>query len=289
MINLSEIIVCPATHRTLSLSELDNENVLIEPVSGNTYKIVDGVFSMIPATLPAGLEGKKHMWDELQSNGFISYTLAPELNLTSGMEIVKDFSDFMNLSDFILDIGCGPQKERPQYATTKLSSDYVGLDPLLGHQPREFPFIHGIGEALPFPRDTFDNVIFCSSLDHMLNFKLSLEEAVRILKPGGKINLLLDNLDTSKCKKTPGGKALNILRRGGSQMLKGLKEHKLGQTLRYAIKIATLKIPSGAIDYFHPSFPDPQEVIGILDLLGCKKLKSRVFGSQIAIQSVKVA
>lgn len=48
----------------------------------------------------------------------------------------------------------------------------------------------GLGEALPFPDDTFDMLTMGFALRHVADLSLAFEEYQRILKPGGKILLL---------------------------------------------------------------------------------------------------
>lgn len=48
----------------------------------------------------------------------------------------------------------------------------------------------GLGEALPFPDDTFDFVTMSYALRHVADLKTTFEEYRRVLKPGGKMLLL---------------------------------------------------------------------------------------------------
>src|SRR5439155_20161971 len=110
------------------------------------------------------LQAKWSLWEELQANGEHSYTTAPEENLSVGARNdVARFAEFCDMRGAVLDVGCGPQI-RPSYAG---ADRFVGIDPLRGERRRDFDFVQGIGEYLPFRDDSFDQVLFATSLDHL--------------------------------------------------------------------------------------------------------------------------
>jgi ubiquinone/menaquinone biosynthesis C-methylase UbiE len=49
----------------------------------------------------------------------------------------------------------------------------------------EIPFVVAAAESLPFADDSFDYVLLLSVLEHVRDWRLTLAEAVRVLKPGG--------------------------------------------------------------------------------------------------------
>jgi SAM-dependent methyltransferase len=87
-----------------------------------------------------------------------------------------------NIKGILLDVG----SDKPSHSAALFSneSEYIGLDPYA--QGKEFRVV-GLGEVLPFGEDLFDAVIFNTSLDHILDYHTALEEAKRVLKPGGSI------------------------------------------------------------------------------------------------------
>lgn len=86
-------------------------------------------------------------------------------------------------SGVVLDVGC----DDPHIGASLLppAARYIGLDPF-GHQKNKFRVV-GFGEYLPFQDATFQGVLFNTTLDHMLDWHQALDEAVRVLVPGGTL------------------------------------------------------------------------------------------------------
>ena len=80
-----------------------------------------------------------------------------------------------------LDIGCGD----PDIGAALLSTEckYLGIDPFANVATSKK--LVGAAEDLPFVNACFDSVIFNTSLDHVLDYKLALLEARRVLRPDG--------------------------------------------------------------------------------------------------------
>lgn len=88
-------------------------------------------------------------------------------------------------SGLVLDVGCdNPALSRSLFPP---GVRYVGIDPGLG--PRPEPCLVGMAEFLPFRAESFDGVAFLTSLDHVLDYHAALDEAFRVLKPGGRLFL----------------------------------------------------------------------------------------------------
>jgi SAM-dependent methyltransferase len=86
-------------------------------------------------------------------------------------------------SGLTLDVGC----DDPRLSAGLLPplARYVGLDPF---SEKTAPFrLVGVGEFLPFGNATVDNVIFNTSLDHIFDWHRALDEAHRVLVPGGRL------------------------------------------------------------------------------------------------------
>ncbi len=73
----------------------------------------------------------------------------------------------------------------------------VGLDidfPRLQEaKTRGGPVINGVGEALPFPSETFDLVLSHEVLEHVEDDQAAINEIVRTLRPGGRLVLFCPN------------------------------------------------------------------------------------------------
>lgn len=210
---------CPGTKAPLQASGLD----LVSP-QGERYRRIDGVWDFVPQSLPDLKRGEWKTWEQLQANGVVSYQADPEHNLGVGKrQDFLEFAAFCNFHGKVIDVGVGPQKcpSHIQYATAT-NAFFVGVDPLVGEQPRCFAFVRALGEYLPFRAALFDQVLFVTSLDHFIDPRPALREAARVLAPGGEICVWLGEKDKSAPKPT--------------------KSHAWYESL---------KVPEGAEDRFH--------------------------------------
>jgi SAM-dependent methyltransferase len=165
---LAEILGCPVCHATLADARCT--------ACGRACPDGDH-------TPDNGLKPTWGLWEQPLANGAEVYDGDPVNNLSVGdRKDARAFAEFSRLTGRVLDVGCGPQA-RPSYAE---ADQFVGIDPLRGGD-REFAFVQGIAEYLPFRDDVFDRVLFATSLDHMLSPKRALAEARRVLKPDGLV------------------------------------------------------------------------------------------------------
>ena len=95
----------------------------------------------------------------------------------------------------IIDIGCGAGKITR--ALSEMGAYVTGIDPgerqiklarsvkLIGNER----FLEGAAEKLPLDSKSMDIALFCNSFHHVNrdNFDIAIEEAHRVLKPGGKL------------------------------------------------------------------------------------------------------
>ncbi|MGX5735306.1 methyltransferase domain-containing protein [Bosea thiooxidans] len=127
------------------------------------------------------------IWIEAFERGRREYEAAPALNLAvEGHTVADHFRGYLApfMSGSVLDIGCGPQV-LPSYLRGFPDAAVAGLDPLSGAERRDFQFVRGLAEFLPWPDDSFDVTLFATSLDHVLSLDWALDEVCRVLRPGG--------------------------------------------------------------------------------------------------------
>jgi SAM-dependent methyltransferase len=221
----------------------------------------------MPEPLPGPeLDARRAVWTTLQDNGARAYRAVPELNLSVGDRFdARAFGAFCRSAGRILDIGCGPQW-RPSYVSTE--ADAVGIDPLLGRQPRGLPFVQGLGEYLPFRDRSFDQVLFATSLDHVLDPLRSLAEAARCLRDDGRLCIWLDG------GSEVGGDSPRPLRVMARKALRSLASHDwlgtvgLVRTCTYVLRVACMPRPAGAVDCFHFQHVHPRLLEARLPELG---------------------
>ena len=104
-------------------------------------------------------------------------------NMSKGeLSKFRNMLSFFDLKSKVLDIGAGLG-----WYEKIISSDieYYGADPLCDWLHPDKRLVQSIGEYLPFKDSSFDSVFIISSLDHVDNPSSVIEEAFRVLHPGG--------------------------------------------------------------------------------------------------------
>jgi len=83
----------------------------------------------------------------------------------------------------VLDVGC----DDPTIGASLLpeSVSYLGLDPFSSNA--DGLRLVGVGECLPICDASVDGVVFKTSLDHILDWRKAIDEAYRVLRPGGVV------------------------------------------------------------------------------------------------------
>jgi len=188
------------------------------------------------------------LWERLQANFVAAATAVPEHSLSvTERPDAEAFAAFCGFSGIVLDVGCGTQY-LPTYADTS-ACRFIGIDPLPGEPERAFDFVQGIGEYLPFRDDSFDQVLFATSLDHMLVPRRALAEARRIVRPGGAVNVWFGELERSVglVARTAGRVRALAGRATGAREAPAPPEPEY---------LARLERPEGAVDKFHVAHPD---------------------------------
>ncbi len=88
----------------------------------------------------------------------------------------------------LLDVGCGSGKFRLKFDPALVT--YVGVDPMALPEARDFAFVRGLAEYLPFATGAFTDVAVLAALDHFREPGRFFDEAARVLAPGGRLHIL---------------------------------------------------------------------------------------------------
>jgi len=255
--DLERLLACPVCHGAL--------DGLACTACGRAYREDRGVPDLTPLPPPdEDVSSRWALWEQLQANGERSYADDPALSLSVGeREDAAAFAGFARLEGAVLDVGCGPQA-RPSYAG---GEPFVGIDPLVGRQPRDFAFVKGVAEYLPFADGAFDRVLFATSLDHVLSPERTLAEARRVTRPGGAVVVWLGELVPPPSAAQQARNALRRLARGD---VRGVAADARAEVRRRRAgdPAAAYAVPEGAADAFHFSHPDGETVAGWLEQAG---------------------
>jgi SAM-dependent methyltransferase len=189
--------VCPIKKTALKVL-----NAGFVSTTGEMYDNNKGYWDFVPKDKSVFEDEKWDSWSVLQDNATIPYDIDPEKNLGVGPR--QDFLNFGNFCKFrgnVLDIGVGPQICPTHIKYNKNEGVFfVGIDPLVGQQPREFPFVLALGEYLPFKEKIFDQTLFVTTLDHFIDPVIALIEAKRVTKDDGDICIWIGEKDKSTPK-----------------------------------------------------------------------------------------
>jgi len=128
------------------------------------------------------------MWALAQHGSLEDYSERnPGSVATPERDVVKTFSNFMDLEDkTVLDVGSGTDYV-PGYIQNHSLKHYIALDPLPVEQDIPYSKIQAWAELLPFNNDSFDVVILGTSLDHIVCLDSFLSDLNRILRNNGCI------------------------------------------------------------------------------------------------------
>ena len=185
---LNRLIACPVPTCRVELALNGSTDIRCHGC-GETYRQLKHTVDLTPSSWKQWSE-LWPVWEKLQANGLTSYTHDPEHNLGVGeRHDYLQFSQFCGFDGLVLDIGCGPQTWPAHYTHHSPRTRFVGIDPLIADAPSDYVQFRGLGEYLPFRDNVFDHVVFATSLDHMLDVRAALREAMRVCRPGGQITI----------------------------------------------------------------------------------------------------
>jgi SAM-dependent methyltransferase len=183
---LFELLACPACGEELG----DDGPELRCGRCGSRYPVVNGVPHLLPP-----LEGSRwREWQAKQELGLAEYEAEAEPS-EHALGLGRAFAEFADPEGLVLDVGCGTAA-RPPYHRRDGRARYVGVDPLVGTVARDFEFVVGVGEHLPFRSARFDVVLSATALDHVVDVAANLREVRRVVRPGGRVALWVGVVDS---------------------------------------------------------------------------------------------
>jgi len=164
---------------------------------GNSYPFRGELPLLIPSRLSSYYTNHLAIPPDAVTDSFMQYFFLSAIKQSGDVGEINAASDdvhyqrhLFRMKDFlrsargiVLDLGC----DDPMLGAALLdqTANYVGLDPFCR---RLAPFrVIGFGEHLPFCDESFDAVVFNTSLDHILDWRRALDEAFRVLVPGGML------------------------------------------------------------------------------------------------------
>lgn len=105
------------------------------------------------------------------------------------------FSKDDYLGKKVMDIGCGP---RGSLEWVDVAAERIGLDTLadkyvkMEGKHHKMRYVNAGSELIPFDDNYFDFVSSFNSLDHVDDLQKSIDEIIRVVKPGGYFLLIAD-------------------------------------------------------------------------------------------------
>lgn len=200
---LKHLLVCPQCKGQLSF--LINV-IRCKSCDLGFVQVSDNWFNLISHT---PLDNEHSLWEERQKSmeeWYKDLVSSPEDAKNCFTSDYAPYAEYLNkLSGVILDIGGGVGIVRNYLSNI---TEYIVIDPSIDWLKinwtsliETFPclektpsFVRGIGESLPFTSETFDVVLSFWSMNHTNNPEQVFYEAARVLKPGGKFLIVLEDM-----------------------------------------------------------------------------------------------
>jgi len=189
---LWDIVACPVCQGPLSLMRRRAAQCR---GCGESFPWLGDTWNLMPSTYRASSDVWA-VWDQLQANGLVSYREDPEHNLAVGArQDCVDFSVFCRFKGLVLDVGCGPQPWPAYFRSHTEGTRFVGVDPLIETPGDEYLQLRAVAEYLPIRSGVFDHVVFATSLDHFVDPRRALNEAQRVCRATGEIDVWIGEKD----------------------------------------------------------------------------------------------
>jgi len=104
----------------------------------------------------------------------------------------------------ILSIGCGPALLEEKIHQLHPDMNIIGLDiskEMIQQAPKSIPVLHGYAQHLEFATNSFDAVVFVTSLEFIEDHQKAIKETYKVLESKGKILVLMLNPRSEYFKK----------------------------------------------------------------------------------------
>lgn len=208
--------VCGGQPLNLAVEKVDGE-VIVDanlgcPDCKRWYAVRNDIPRLMPPDLASNLTAADERWEGWREamHLFVRWREAawgdPDeaaARCERAREMHRRFMEFCALPRgplVVLDVGAGTG-----HAADLLPGDaaYIGIDPLpageapVGGVPERMPrperpvdLVQGVGELLPFRDRCFDVALMMGTLDHCRSPEEVLDNAARVLKPGGTLGVL---------------------------------------------------------------------------------------------------
>lgn len=188
--SLLETLACPLDN-SIPLSAVRNDagEVVALRSRDAEYPVVRNVPCLFPG-LGEGAGGDLLLWQAHQRKMWQEYQDGDEGIFTAeGHTMGRHVGEIIARSGrgLYLDVGCGALACPAYMAASSGRVEWIGVDPFLGDAARQFPFVQGLGEYLPFLREVFDGALYAGTIYHLLDPRRSLRRVHSILKPKGKL------------------------------------------------------------------------------------------------------
>lgn len=191
---LLDILVDPMTHAPLEPNVREGNISSLQTGVGEeatTYRVVNNIPHMVPDLEKEGSRPEVvAAWQMLQKRELDQYikTSVGTFSVDGNPVPVHVGKSICNsgLKGRCLDIGCGVLP-LPAYMCSNGNIRFFGIDPLIGKEDRDFPFVQALGEHIPFKDRTFEGALFASTIDHQLSPMAALLEARRVLRHHGRL------------------------------------------------------------------------------------------------------
>ena len=152
------------------------------PVSGNIPSLIPELGHRARGDLPLWQAHQAKMWREYEAGD-------PGVFTPEGHTMGRQVGEIIARSGvrLCLDVGCGALPWPAYMSASSESVEWIGVDPFPGDTVRRFPFVHGLGEYLPFRPGVFGGALYAGTIYQLLDPRRSLRRVYNILKPKGKL------------------------------------------------------------------------------------------------------